>query len=145
MAAIDLAAERRTAELLASLIGKGLVVAAHDISDGGLATALAEMALVGDAGGLDVTVPVPDRADRALFGECGCRFLLAATPGARATIETECERSGIPVLGLGKSGGSRVVIRQARASGQAGTTLADLDTGDLARGWQQALGKIATA
>ncbi len=145
LAAIDLAAERRTAELLASLIGKGLVVAAHDISDGGLATALAEMALVGDAGGLDVTVPVPDRADRALFGECGCRFLLAAAPSARAAIETECERSGVPVLGLGKSGGSRVVIRQARASGQAGTTLADLDTSDLARGWQQALGKIATA
>jgi phosphoribosylformylglycinamidine synthase len=47
---VDLAAERRTGELVRALIADGLVTAVHDVADGGLAVAIAEMALAGALG-----------------------------------------------------------------------------------------------
>ena len=47
---VDLAAERRNGELIRRLIAEELVTAVHDVSDGGLAVAIAEMALAGGLG-----------------------------------------------------------------------------------------------
>jgi len=76
--AVDLAAERRHGELVAGLIADGLVSAVHDISDGGLVAALAEMAL---AGGLGATVEGALTAATA-FGEDQGRYLVTAADGA---------------------------------------------------------------
>jgi phosphoribosylformylglycinamidine synthase len=47
---VDLAAERRNGDFVRALIGEGTATAVHDVSDGGLAVALAEMALAGGQG-----------------------------------------------------------------------------------------------
>ena len=71
---VDLAAERAHGEQVAALIAAGTVNAVHDLSDGGLAVALAEMAM---AGGLGATVEVPLTAATA-FGEDQGRYLITA-------------------------------------------------------------------
>jgi phosphoribosylformylglycinamidine synthase len=75
--AVDLERERRNGELVRSLIGSGAVNAAHDIADGGLMVAIAEMGLAGGIGAkLD---PIPTIA--AAFGEDQGRYAVTAAPG----------------------------------------------------------------
>jgi phosphoribosylformylglycinamidine synthase len=82
---VDLAKERTNGELIRSLIDNGTVNAVHDISDGGLLVALAEMALAGRVGAR--LEPIGDVA--RLFGEDQGRYVVTTTrgveiPGARA-------------------------------------------------------------
>ena len=76
----DLDAERRLAALLAAAVAAGLLSAAHDLSDGGLAVALAESCL---RGGTGCTVRLPDDPFTALFSESAARAVVAVRPGAR--------------------------------------------------------------
>ena len=74
---VDLAAERAAGDRVAALIASGTATAVHDLSDGGLAVALAEMAL---AGGIGATIePALDAA--AAFGEDQGRYLVTAPAG----------------------------------------------------------------
>jgi phosphoribosylformylglycinamidine synthase len=74
---VDLATERRNGELVRAWIDGGKVTAVHDISDGGLLVALAEMALSGNLGcTLDATL---DAAQA--FGEDQSRYLVTAQSG----------------------------------------------------------------
>jgi phosphoribosylformylglycinamidine synthase subunit PurSL len=82
--AVDLQRGPQTAQFVASAIAQGLVRSAHDVSDGGLLVAAAEMAF---AGGLGLTVdldavPVEDDADEFViaFGESPSRYLLEVAP-----------------------------------------------------------------
>ncbi len=74
---VDLAAERANGEKVRGLIQNGTVTAVHDISDGGLLVALAEMALAGKIG---VTVELALDAASA-FGEDQARYLVTTKPG----------------------------------------------------------------
>ena len=74
---VDLAAERAHGEAVAALIAAGTVTAVHDLSDGGLAVALADMAL---AGRLGAVVDVELNAATA-FGEDQARYLVTAPHG----------------------------------------------------------------
>ncbi len=74
---VDLGIERRNGEFVASLIGAGWISACHDLSDGGIAIAAAEMALAGDRG-CRLDPPASGRAGLAwLFGEDQARYLVA--------------------------------------------------------------------
>ena len=75
---VDLAAERAAGEQVAALIADGAVNAVHDLSDGGLAVAVAEMAM---ASGLGANVEVALDA-AAAFGEDQGRYLVTAAAGA---------------------------------------------------------------
>ena len=78
---IDLAAERRNGEFVLSLIRAGRVSAVHDLSDGGLAVALAEMAMASGIGG---NVEADGLEHAFFFGEDQGRYVLTAPPaGAR--------------------------------------------------------------
>jgi phosphoribosylformylglycinamidine synthase len=102
---VDLAAERTAGELVRALHAEGLITAAHDLSDGGLALAAAEMALAGDTGvALDAN---PDLAPAAwFFGEDQGRYLLATTdPGA---IIGRAGAAGVPARAVGRTGGDGV-------------------------------------
>ena len=78
---VDLAAERRNGEFVFSLIRGGMVSAVHDLSDGGLAVALAEMAMAGNIG---ASVEADGRLSHAFFfGEDQGRYVLTA-PATRA-------------------------------------------------------------
>jgi phosphoribosylformylglycinamidine synthase len=76
---VDLDVERRNGDFVRRLVLEGRVSAAHDVSDGGLAVALAEMAL---AGGIGARIDrLPDGAAHAvLFGEDQARYLLTVAP-----------------------------------------------------------------
>ncbi len=72
-------------------ISDGLVASCHDLSDGGLGTALAESAFSGGLGArirlADLPMKGVDRDDVALFSETPCRFLVSVSPDAQATLE----------------------------------------------------------
>ena len=106
--ALDLGLEARVQRLVLDANARGLLSAAHDCSDGGLAVALAECCLAGgaglDAGGADLG----DRLDAALFGEAQSRFVVAAPDAAaRAAVEALAAERGVPAAALGRAGGDR--------------------------------------
>ncbi len=135
---VDMAAERRAGELCCGLIADGVVSCAHDVADGGLAVAMAEMCLAG-AVGMRVAVPVDGRADAALFGESGARILVAAAAAAAQQVEQRAAAEGVPCRRLGESGGTRLVI----AAAASGDVLIDGSIEELQSGWRSTLAAIA--
>jgi phosphoribosylformylglycinamidine synthase len=107
---VDLAAERRNGDFVRRLILSGRVSAAHDISDGGLAVALAEMALLGDMGAKITDLPDGPR-HAMLFGEDQARYLVTVAQGeAAAAIVREAAASGVRVQAIGRVGGDALIL-----------------------------------
>jgi phosphoribosylformylglycinamidine synthase len=106
---VDLQAERRNGDFVRGLIAGGEVTACHDVSDGGLLVALAEMAM---AGGVGVEIELPDGAKPAphawLFGEDQGRYLLT-TPDPDTAVAAAAA-AGVPVFRLGVTGGDALNI-----------------------------------
>jgi len=100
---VDLAAEQALAELLAGASRDRLVEAAHDLSDGGLAQALAESCL---RHGYGASVELPDDLDPfvALFSESTARVIVAVTPSAAGRFIAECTARGVPARRIGAVG-----------------------------------------
>ena len=118
---VDLAAERRNGDFVRSQIISGNVTAAHDVSDGGLLVAVAEMALAGDMGcALKIPAP-PDRLHAFLFGEDQARYVLTVSPDKSDAMIAAARSAGVPVLKLGTLGGQDLVLE-----GHPTQTLADL-------------------
>ena len=99
---VDLIAERRNGEFVALLIREAKVSAVHDIADGGLALALAEMAMASGIGG-NVEASGPEHA--FFFGEDQGRYVLTASPAASAAIADEAKRLNVPLSRIGVTGG----------------------------------------
>jgi phosphoribosylformylglycinamidine (FGAM) synthase-like enzyme len=98
---VDLAAERRNGDYVRGLIRAGRLNAVHDLSDGGLAMAAAEMTMASDQG-IELHIAAAD-ALAMLFGEDQSRYLIAlAEPGP---IIEEATRQGVPVAQVGKAVG----------------------------------------
>ena len=99
---VDLEAERRNGTFVRSQIVAGAVSACHDLSDGGLLVALAEMALAGGIGAeieADITLPL----DAWLFGEDQARYLCVAShPDA---FLAAARAAGVPAARIGSTGG----------------------------------------
>ncbi|HEY8214037.1 MAG TPA: AIR synthase-related protein, partial [Methylocystis sp.] len=107
---VDLAAERRNGDFVRELILSGRVSAAHDLSDGGLAVALAEMALAGDIGAEIKELP-SGAPHAALFGEDQSRYLVTVSNGADAArIAQQGAAAGVPVQPIGRTGGDALIL-----------------------------------
>lgn len=104
--AVDLGAEARLAELLRFLVYDGVVKTAHDISDGGLAVALAESCF---GAGLGIRVKVPLNP-LALFSETQARAFVAIRPAETENVLEAAEDLGVPAVEIGEVGGDRLVI-----------------------------------
>ncbi len=103
---VDLTLERRHGDLVRGLIQDGTVTTVHDLSDGGLVAAAAEMALASDVGlSLD-----PHTATCArhgwLFGEDQGRYLLAVSPSVEAQVLERAKAAGVPAFVIGNAGGT---------------------------------------
>jgi phosphoribosylformylglycinamidine synthase len=109
---VDLAAERRTGDLVRGLINDGLITACHDLSDGGLAVAAAEMALAGDRGA-ELVLPIGVDPIGFLFGEDQARYLITATDSS--PILHRAGAAGVPACILGTTGGSVLTINRCNA------------------------------
>ncbi len=101
---VDLAAERRNGDFVRNIVLSGRVTAAHDLADGGLAVALAEMALMGGMGASIGTLPDgPTHA--VLYGEDQARYLVTAGAAEAAAILTAARAAGVPCAAIGVTGG----------------------------------------
>jgi phosphoribosylformylglycinamidine synthase len=98
---VDLAAERRTGDFVRGLIQRGGVGACHDLSDGGLLVAVAEMVLAGRTGA-SLAAPPGTLAPHAYwFGEDQARYLIAtANP---ATVLREAQAAGLQASVIGRA------------------------------------------
>jgi phosphoribosylformylglycinamidine synthase II len=105
--AVDLDAERDLAALLVAAAGAGLLGAAHDLSDGGLAIALAESCL---AGGTGAVARLPGDEFSYLFSESAARAVVAVRPGCEAEFAALCGRHGVPATAIGTTGGCDLAI-----------------------------------
>ncbi len=95
---VDLGVERRNGDFVRSLILSDQVTVAHDLSDGGLIAAAAEMALAAGVG-----VSLSAAGVGALFGEDQARYLLAV--GDAAPVLAAAKAAGVPVAVIGQAGG----------------------------------------
>jgi phosphoribosylformylglycinamidine synthase II len=103
----DLAAERRLAGLLAAAAAAGLLSAAHDLSDGGLAVALAESCLRGRTG---CRVRLPGDPFTWLFSESAARAIVAVRPGSETAFAELRAAYGVPGETIGWTGGDALVV-----------------------------------
>ncbi|MHA3914544.1 phosphoribosylformylglycinamidine synthase subunit PurL [Halovulum sp. GXIMD14793] len=108
---VDLDAERRNGEAVLALRDAGLIRAAHDINDGGLAVAAAEMALAGDTG---VVIGAEDIG--TLFGEDQGRYLLACAAGKAAEVLSLCEQRNVAATSAGRFEGTEIVLGSSAQS-----------------------------
>jgi len=99
---VDLGAEKKNGNFVRGLITQGSVAACHDISDGGLLVALAEMSYC-NAIGASVTFPTSVPAHAYGFGEDQGRYLIAAEPAQTKAITELAAKSGVMVTLLGKT------------------------------------------
>ena len=112
--AVDLDAERRLARVLVDGAGQGLLAAAHDLSDGGLAQALVEACLRYRVGVHVDLEPVCSRDGvtpfAALFAESTARALVAVPAGSVEALQALAAEHGVPVAALGTTGGISLAV-----------------------------------
>jgi len=117
--AIDLAAEKRLIDCLVALATDGVVVSAHDISDGGLALTLAESCFASPkAFGANVKLEDSDAAaEFALFGERGARCVVSVAPAKLAALQGIARQYGVEASEIGQvtSGPSLSIEHKGRA------------------------------
>ncbi|MCW4114433.1 phosphoribosylformylglycinamidine synthase subunit PurL [Aurantimonas sp. MSK8Z-1] len=116
---VSLADERRNGDFVRGLIRAGTVATCHDLSDGGLAVALAELCIASDTG---VHVEAGDGPAHAiLFGEDQGRYLVAVAPQDADAVVASAGTAGVPLRRLGVAGGDRLAVE-----GRLDLALADL-------------------
>ena len=151
---VDIPTARKTFYGMHKTIQAGLVRAAHDLSEGGLAVAAAEMAFAGGLGAslwlehLPIELNPGDREKLAgvpgvtaenaadmvrLFSESNSRFLVEVPAEDSRQFEEIFAEAGVPVHQVGKVASGRLV-----ATGEKGTTLIDKDPAALKAIWQRA-------
>lgn len=133
---VDLAQAPRLMAALHRAITAGLVCACHDLSEGGLGVAAAEMALAGNLGlTLDLrTVPREPAADddlTLLFSESPTRFLVEVHPADAAAFEAAL--AGYPYARIGV-----VTEADVRITGLSGVTMVHLTLPAIASAWRGA-------
>ncbi|MEN3793351.1 phosphoribosylformylglycinamidine synthase subunit PurL [Fulvimarina sp. MAC3] len=105
---VDFDAEHRHGDFVRKLITGGIAKACHDLSDGGLAVALAEMCITSGRG---MRIDAGQGFGHALlFGEDQARYVIAVKPEEAERIAKEAEIAGVPVRRLGVAGGTRLTI-----------------------------------
>jgi phosphoribosylformylglycinamidine synthase subunit PurL len=119
---VDLLREKLLAEVLVAASRDGLISAAHDLSEGGLAQAVVEAALAGETG---CRILLPEGADPfvTLFSESAGRVLVAVPRTEESRFRSMCEARGLPAVRIG-------VVDQGSADvevqGQFAVSLAEL-------------------
>jgi phosphoribosylformylglycinamidine synthase II len=114
--AVDLAAERNLAALIAAAAAAGVLDSAHDLSDGGLAIALAEACLRRGRGcqiDLGAHAGVSADAFTTLFSESAARAIVSVSPGHEDAFAALCAAREVPAAVLGVTGGDALTVDDA--------------------------------
>ena len=128
---LDAARHLTVATLVAELARAGLLEGVHDVADGGLALALAEMA-VGGGTGFRIAV---DGGHRGLFSESPSRVVAAVSEAARSEVLDRCREAGVALAEAGVAGGDRLVVEG----------LVDVALSDATAAWHGAMGRSSEA
>ena len=104
--AVDLEAERALAQLMREAASRGLLESAHDLSDGGLAVALAEASF---RHGVGATVSLDDPFID-LFSESTARVLVSVRPERHEELVDLAEKHGVPLSSIGLTGGDAIAV-----------------------------------
>ena len=97
----DLELEQKVQQALRSGIRAGQISAAHDVSDGGLLVAVAEMAVAAGCGA-QLSVPSAGRLERLLFAEGGARVVVSVPEASWSALQTALQQAGCPAQSLGR-------------------------------------------
>jgi len=150
--AIDLTAEKRLQECLVALAAEGAVQSAHDISDGGLAVALAESCFASESSLVGAPHAAPHLgalitiensslpAESVLFGERGARAVVSASPSKLARVLEIARQYHVAARELGK------VIREGSFRIQyGGRAVIDSSIEILGDTWAHSLERLVTS
>ena len=106
---VDLDKEKKNGCFIRKLITAGMITACHDLSDGGLAIALAEMVMKSHHGiSAKLTGKTPAHAE--LFGEDQARYLISVNADKYAAVEEQAKKAGVKLTNLGKVTGQDLVV-----------------------------------
>jgi len=108
---IDLDAERRTGDLVRDAITAGHLTAVHDVSDGGIAVTVAEMALAGNIGAL-IQFPEQGEACRQLFAEDQGLYIATVEDTALMDFLANAHQAGVEVERIGRTAGTRLIFER---------------------------------
>lgn len=112
---LNLNTEKKLLGGVLKAIQSGLVQSAHDVSEGGLAAALAESCISGNVGA-SVQWSTDLRNDVALFSESQSRIVLSVSPDHKNALEKLLQEAGVPFTALGVVGGNKLSININGAS-----------------------------
>jgi phosphoribosylformylglycinamidine synthase len=129
---LDLERERLVQSVCLGGITSGIIRSAHDVSEGGLAVALAESCIGGDIGAR-ISLSEGGRMDALLFGEAPSRIVVSVAPGDLCALLELARKVGVPATLLGHVAGSELTME---VSGQL---LVQAPVAHLADAWRGAL------
>jgi len=135
--AVNIEDERALQSVVADAIHAGLVKSAHDVSEGGLAIALAESCYSTlHRPSIGATVKIPSNLEicKDLFGEYSSRIILTTT--APLELVQRAERAGLRCIEIGKVGGDRLMLEYE------GERAVDVSTEELETVWRRTLEKL---
>jgi phosphoribosylformylglycinamidine synthase len=111
---VDFAAERNLHEALVALAGSGLLSGAQDVSLGGLAVTLAELA-ISTGVGATTDGQIDGRVDRHWFGESSGRVVVSVSPEAVPAVNELVSMYGVPINRIGTASGTSLHLGDAPA------------------------------
>ncbi|HEX5855371.1 MAG TPA: AIR synthase-related protein, partial [Thermoanaerobaculia bacterium] len=134
--ALDFASARALVNLLLETVRDGMLSSAHDVSEGGLAVALAETAMGPSGLGADVNVATPLPATRLLFSQTAGRAVVSLPSGRERNLVEAGRRYGVAVALLGR------VVKGRLAVSVNGARALDLETSALRAASESAFQKL---
>ncbi len=134
---IDLTVENKVQSMTLEAIRAGHVQSAHDLSEGGLAVALAECCM-GRNLGANINVETGLRPDLALFSESQSRILISVSPQNVEKVKQLAEQQGVPFTELGKVGSEQLMIHVN------GTVIVDQPLEKIKSAWKDAIPCLMT-
>src|SRR6266536_2372080 len=107
---VDLAVERRNGDFVRGLIGDRVVTAVHDLSDGGLLIALAEMAMASGIGAKLLAAPTAIVPHAWWFGEDQARYIVTVPAEQAGLVLAKMKGCGVPCARIGATGGDAIAV-----------------------------------
>jgi phosphoribosylformylglycinamidine synthase len=107
---VDLSAEKRNGDVVRGMIHAGTATAVHDVSDGGLLIALAEMAIASGIGARLLAAPASIVPHAYWFGEDQARYIVTVAESDAGLVLAKMRGAGVPCARIGTTGGEVIAI-----------------------------------
>jgi len=107
---VDLAAEKRNGDVVRGMIHAATATAVHDLSDGGLLVALAEMAMAGNVGAVLDAAPGALVPHGYWFGEDQARYVVTVRDADLLGVLSKLKAVEVPCVQIGRTGGDAIAI-----------------------------------